>query len=112
MDLSSDSRSEVGLKLKKIRYAKEFFISDLGETIKMAAIISTNPEIRQKLNSQNKLRESSKKKKSKSGTLREHYISIIKIVPNKKTMATYGLDKELNTSKFTVIVFHCLDEYG
>ena len=29
----------------KIKYAKEFFVTEKGEIIKMAAVISTNPEV-------------------------------------------------------------------
>ena len=29
----------------KIKYAKEFFVTEKGEIIKMAAIVSTNPEV-------------------------------------------------------------------
>ena len=34
---------------KRIRYAKEFFVTERGEVIKMGAIISPNPHIRGKL---------------------------------------------------------------
>ena len=33
----------------KIRYAKEFFVTERGEVIKMGAIITPNPHIRGKL---------------------------------------------------------------
>ena len=33
----------------KIRYAKEFFVTERGEVIKMAAIVSTNPNVLEKL---------------------------------------------------------------
>lgn len=31
---------------KKIRYAKEFFVTEKGEVIKMGAIITPNPHVR------------------------------------------------------------------
>ena len=70
--------------MKKIRYAKEFFVTEKGETIKMAALITTNPKVRLLLEQQRKRRESQAKKKSESGALREHYLSIIKIKVNDK----------------------------
>ena len=33
----------------KIKYAKEFFVTEKGEVIKMAAIVTQNPYIRQHL---------------------------------------------------------------
>lgn len=39
---------ESGHKLK-LRYAKEYFVTEKGEVVKMAAIVTSHPEIREML---------------------------------------------------------------
>ena len=48
MTASVYKKKEKTAKLK-IRYAKEFFVTERGEVIKMAAIVSTNPNVLEKL---------------------------------------------------------------
>ena len=52
-------------KATKIKYAKEFFVSETGEVIKIAAIISQNPAILASLEAQEKMTAGPKKKEKK-----------------------------------------------
>ena len=47
---------------KNIRYAKEYFITEKGEIFKIAAIVSTNPDILAKLRKDDKRWQSDSKK--------------------------------------------------
>ena len=51
---------ETKVKRKPIRFTKEYFITEKGEVIKMAAIITNNPKVKAKLTE----REASRKKKN------------------------------------------------
>ena len=52
---------------KKISYAKEYFINDKGEVIKMAAIVSTNPRILKALEDDVRIKENDISKGKKKG---------------------------------------------
>ena len=41
--------AEVVARKMKIKYAKEFFVTEKGEVIKMAGIVTQDPEIKQQL---------------------------------------------------------------
>lgn len=62
-----------------IKYAKEFFVTERGEVIKMGAIISPNAHIRGKLLAAREAQKLRKEKKALSGTIEINYISIFKI---------------------------------
>ena len=56
---------------KNIRYAKEYFITEKGEIVKIAAIVSTNPDILAKLKKdEEKQQKDSKKDKKDDGKTR------------------------------------------
>ena len=80
-------------RTRMCRYAKEFFITEGNEVIKMAAIITFNDEIREKQE------KSEKKKKGK----KKIYISIFE-------MEDTSTDPSDDKSCMTVIAFHCSDE--
>ena len=79
----------------KIRYAKEFFVTERGEVIKMAAIVSTNPTVLDQLQAAG-AGEKGKGSGYDAGT-RVDFISVLSVA---STEATSG-------SEFKVIVFHC-----
>lgn len=97
------------LNEKIIQYAKEFFVTERGEVIKMGAIVSPNPHIRGKLLMAKEERRMRKEQKALSGTIEVNYISIFKIEDQSKGVDTSLEVSETETAAFTVIIFHALD---
>ena len=64
-----------------IRYAKEWFITERGEVVKIAAIVTPFDKIRNLLRAQSDEDNSKNKKKKnkKSDGMRKHFISIVKV---------------------------------
>ena len=75
----------------------------------MGAIVSPNPHIRGKLLMARQELELRKEKKALSGTIETNYISIFKIEDTKDLKTSLGVNPN-ETSAFTVIIFHALDE--
>ena len=75
---TSLSMSQSALILEPIQFAKEFFITEKGELIKMAAMLSRDEDVLEKLSEQKPLWRVDMKK-LKSNTKKEHYISIYKV---------------------------------
>lgn len=99
---------------KKIKYAKEFFISEMGEVIKMAAVITDNPEIKATLEKDVRISENNakptkgqKKTKFESGDIAPVFISILKV---DNTSQGYDETGAKVRSEFKVILFHCLNK--
>lgn len=61
-----------------IQFAKEFFITEKGEVIKMAALLSRDEDVLDKLSKQKPVWKQDMKKLA-SNVRREHYISIYKV---------------------------------
>ena len=100
--------SQMGTEM--IQFAKEFFITEKGEVIKMAALLSRDEDVLDKLSKQKPVWKQDMKKLA-SNVRREHYISIYKVqnVRDLKTSLLGGGDfddEDLQISSFTVIVFH------
>ena len=65
-----------------IRYAKEWFITERGEVVKIAAIVTPFDKIRSQLKAQaddDNSKNKRKKKNKKSDSMRKHFISIVKV---------------------------------
>ena len=75
----------------------------------MGAIITPNPHIRGKLLLAKQEVEQRKEKKALSGTIETNYISIFKIEDTKDLKTSLDINPG-ETSAFTVIIFHALDE--
>lgn len=89
-----------------ISYAKEFFITEKGEVIKMGAMICKDPEIMERIKA---TKYTGKRKKRMSGEIQEHFISIYKIDNSFSLTGSVNLSKENQKASFTVIVFNTLD---
>ena len=63
----------------KIRFAKEWFITEKGEIIKLASMLTPNYEVKREILKDMESTKKLKVKKLKTGTKRNHYISIFKI---------------------------------
>ena len=64
-----------------IRYAKEWFITERGEVVKIAAIVTPFDQIRKKLEAQieDEERKNKRKKNNKNSESLKHFISIVKV---------------------------------
>ena len=111
-----------------IRYAKEWFITERGEVVKIAAIVTPFDKIRNQLQAQTDEENSKNKRKknTKSDPKRKHFISIVKV--DSSQSSKYGgsmvksrslrLNESLTYQElskgqekgdlFTLIVFHTL----
>lgn len=91
-----------------IKYAKEFFVTEKGEVIKMAAIVTKDPDIIKQLQDQ------------KDSTLDEHgkvnnralnemkfFISTFSV---ENAQANHNAPEDEKKTDFKYVVFHCLDD--
>ena len=102
---------------KKISYAKEFFINDKGEVIKMAAIVSTNPRILKALHDDVRIKENDitkGKKKGRTqfqtGDLQTTFISVFQIENKIKNEVSMVDPDTKQPCQFEIILFHCLND--
>ena len=95
--LSGQKKKE---SLIKIKYAKDFFINEEGEIIKIAAVVSIHPTVLQALGLDHTIR----REQSSTAKLTEQKDSFTSVFEIEST------DYTENDCAFKVIVFHCLDE--
>ena len=84
-------------------------MTEKGEVIKMAAMITHHPEVKKRLEATQAMATAGKKAKISNKHTKEHFISIFKIANNQDMKTSFNLDDE-SMNAFTVIVFHTLDQ--
>ena len=88
----------------KIKYAKEFFVTEKGEIIKMAAMVSTNPQVIAELEKDRRIESKDNKRPIfKSGDNADTFISVFNMENTKLE------DGDHVKCQYKVIVFHCLN---
>lgn len=99
--------------LEIVEFSKEFFVTEQGEVIKIGAMKTYEQEIIDKHNDDKKDKEplyDPKRKKIKTGEIRENYISIFKVENDPKQLNQMNQSEGVQYSSFTAIIFHARDE--
>ena len=93
-----------------IKFSKEYLISEKGEVVKIAGIVTQDTKIIAALENQRRIYgggedpKNSKQTKQKEEKSRCHFFSLLS-VPNYASNSS----KKNRKSEYTVLVFHCLD---
>ena len=96
------------IKFNEVRFAREYFITEKGEVIKMAAIVTHDPIVKQNLRQLTEAYDRKVRARRKSGDIKEHFISIYKVHNNHDPNRSLSLAFDC-ANAFTVIIFHALD---
>lgn len=105
---------------KIIEYAKEFFINEQGEVIKMAAVVSRDQQVLDQLNSdpsynrdsndQNGKKQKQKRKQKREKILfRNNFITVLKVKNTLSEKVEPGQEPN-EICQFKVLLFHCKDK--
>ena len=83
-------------------------MTERGEVIKMAAMITHHPEVKERLEATHAIPTANQMVKISSKNTIEHFISIFKTDSNQDMKTSFNLDDE-SMNAFTVLVFHTLN---